>query len=125
MMVLVNALQKEDKLDRDTIKDFIKILHPFAPFITEELWVELGEKPSILNEKWPTFDPTKTIDSVVTVVFQVNGKIRVKLELEKDTPSDKLVELALNNPRIKEFTDGKTIVNKIAIPNKLVNIVVK
>lgn len=125
MMVLVTAFQKEEKLNRGLLKDFVKILHPFAPFITEELWEMLGEKASILNAKWPSFDPSKTIDDVVTVVFQVNGKIRVKLEIEKDTPQDKLIALALDNPRVKEFTDGKTIVNKICVPNKLVNIVVK
>jgi len=125
MMILITSLQKEEKLNKEMLKDFIKILHPFAPFITEELWETLGEKPSLLNEKWPSFDPAKTVDDVVTVVFQVNGKIRAKLDLEKDLSKEKLIDMALENPRVKEFTDSFTIVNKICVPNKLVNIVVK
>jgi leucyl-tRNA synthetase len=125
MMIFLNSLQKEDKLNKSLMMDFIKILHPFAPFVTEELWSLQGGKPSLLNEKWPTFDPSKTIDNVVTVVFQVNGKLRATVETEKGLSNDKIIELALSNERVKEFTDGKEIIKKIAVPDKLVNIVVK
>jgi len=125
MMILVNAFYKEEKINKSMLKDFIKILHPFAPFVTEELWEMLGGKPSILNEKWPQFDPEKAKDDVITIVFSVNGKVRAKVEIEKDIPQEKLIEIALQNDRIKEHTQGKTIVNKIAVVNKLVNIVVK
>ena len=125
LMILLNSLQKEEKLNKGVMKDFVRILHPFAPFITEEFWEMLGEKPTILNEKWPAYDPAKTIDDTVTVVFQVNGKIRSKEELAKGTAQDELIKLALENERVKEYTDGKTIIKKIAVPDKLVNIVVK
>ncbi len=124
MMILLNSLQKEEKLNKDLMKDFVKILHPFAPFITEELWEILGEKPSILNAKWPDFDPSKTVDDTVTIVFQVNGKVRVRVEMSKGINKDDLIEKALQNDRIKEYTDGKNIIKKIAVPDKLVNIVV-
>ena len=125
MMILLNIMQKEEKLNKEMMKGFVKILHPFAPFITEEMWEMLGGKPSILFEKWPSYDADRATDDVVTVVFSVNGKVRAKMGLPVDTPKEKLMELALENDRIKEFTTGKTIVNKIAVPNKLVNIVVK
>jgi len=125
MMILLNALQKEEKLNKSLIKDFVKILHPFAPFITEELWEMLGGSPSILNEKWPEYDISKTVDNTLTVVFQVNGKLRASIEVEKGLSQEKLIELAVSNERIKEYTAGKEIVKKIAVPDKLVNIVVK
>jgi leucyl-tRNA synthetase len=125
MMILLNLLQKEEKLNKDMMKGFVKMLHPFAPFVTEEMWEMLGGKPSVLFEKWPAYDRSKVIDDVVTVVFSVNGKVRAKMELPVDTSKEKLIELALANERIKEYTEGKTIVNKIAVLNKLVNIVVK
>lgn len=124
MMILLNALQKEEKLNKGLMKDFVKILHPFAPFITEELWEMLGESPSILKAKWPTYDPSKTIDDTVTIVFQVNGKVRAKVEMPKGTGNDELIEMAFKNDRIKEYTEGKKIIKKIAVPDKLVNIVV-
>jgi len=125
MMVFLNGLQKEEKINKEVMKDFVKILHPFAPFITEELWEMLGEKPSILNTEWPCCDPSKTVDDMVTVVFSVNGKVRAKVDVAKDISSEDLINMALDNDRIKEYTEGKQIIKKIAVPNKLVNIVVK
>ncbi len=125
MMILLNAVSKEDKLNKSLIKSFIQILHPFAPFVTEEMWSMLDEKPSVLNSIWPSYDESKTIDDTVTVVFQVNGKLRAKCEVQKGLSKDQLIDIALENDRIKEFTTGKEIVNKIAVPDKLVNIVVK
>ncbi len=125
MMILLNSLQKEEKLNKEVVKTFVKILHPFAPFITEEMWEELGGKAPLLREKWPTYDPAKIIDETVTVVFQVNGKIRDKMEVEKGLSQDDLISLALKNERIKEYIKDKEIVKKIVVPDKLVNIVVK
>ncbi|HOF01360.1 MAG TPA: leucine--tRNA ligase, partial [Spirochaetota bacterium] len=125
MMILLNSLSKEEKLNKTLIKNFVQILHPFAPFVTEEMWSMLGEKPSILNSQWPSYDITKTIDDAVTVVFQVNGKLRAKCEVQKGLSKKQLIDIALENDRVKEFTAGKEIINKIAVPDKLVNIVVK
>ena len=125
MMILLNSLSKEEKLNKTLIKNFVQILHPFAPFVTEEMWSMLGEKPSILNSQWPSYDITKTIDDAITVVFQVNGKLRAKCEVQKGLSKEQLIDIALENDRVKEFTAGKEIINKIAVPDKLVNIVVK
>ena len=84
----------------------------------------LGESPSILNTKWPVYDPSKTVDEIVTIVFQVNGKVRAKVEMSKGINKDELIEKAMQNERIKEYTNGKKIIKKIAVPDKLVNIVI-
>ena len=125
MMIFLNSLQKEENINRTIITDFIKLLHPFAPFITEELWEMLGEEPSMLNAKWPIYDPAKTIDELVTIVFSINGKVRAKTELPKGIANEELINIALEHERIKEYMSGKIVLKKIAVPNKLVNIVVK
>lgn len=125
LMIFVNSLQKQEKLNKNMMRDLVKIMHPFAPFITEELWEMLGERPSLLNREWPGYDAAKTIDDVVTIVFQINGKVRSKEDLPKGLSKEELIKIARDNERIKQFTEGKTIVKEIAVPDKLVNIVMK
>ena len=125
MMILLNILQKEDNISKETMKKFVLILHPFAPFITEEMWQELGGQPSLLNQPWPAYDESKIADETVTVVFQVNGKVRGKADVAKGLTNDELIQAALANDKVKEFTAGKQIIKQITVPDKLVNIVVK
>lgn len=124
MMILVNSFQREEKLNRSAMKAFVKILHPFAPFITEELWEKLGEKPSVLFEKWPEYNPDKVVDESVTIVFSVNGKMRDTVSLAKGLSDEELFEKAINNEKVKKYIDGKKIIKKIVVKDKLVNIVV-
>ncbi len=124
MMIFVNAIQKLDILNKGMVSDFIKILHPFAPFATEELWEMIGGKPGMVKEKWPLFDPAKCVDQTVTVVFNVNGKLRAKVEADKGLDEETLKKMALSNERIMEFTNGKNILKVIVVKDKLVNIVV-
>jgi leucyl-tRNA synthetase len=125
MMILNNELTKLESIAKDVLDRFIRILHPYAPFMTEELWERLGNTPSILHAEWPAFDPSMCVDDKITVVFQVNGKVRDKIETAVDTPKDELIRLAKESARIQEFTSGKQVVKEIAVPNKLVNLVVK
>ena len=125
MMILLNSLQKEEKLNKEVVKTFVKILHPFAPFITEEMWEQLGGKSPLLKEKWPSYDPEKIIDEKITIVFQVNGKIRAKEEVNKGLSQEELINICLENEKIKENIKGKEILKKICVLDKLVNIVVK
>ena len=92
---------------------FVKLLHPFAPHIAEEMW-------SILGVFY-----TKAVENTVEVVFQVNGKVRAKASVAKDMDKAALEKLALENERVKEFTKGMLVVKSIVVPGKLVNIVVK
>jgi leucyl-tRNA synthetase len=125
MMVLVNEIYKTDTLPREVWETLLLLLSPYAPHMAEELWQRAGNKASIANVKWPTYIEKLTIDNEIELVIQVNGKLRSKLNVNKDISKDEMIELALNDEKIKNWTDGKTIIKKIAVPGKLVNIVVK
>lgn len=126
LMVFVNAANKEDKLYVDYAKGFVQLIAPFAPHLAEELWqglVNTGE--SISYVAWPTYDESKLVESEVEIVVQIKGKVRAKLVVPKDASREELEALALANDKIKVDIAGKDIVKVIAVPNKLVNIVVK
>jgi leucyl-tRNA synthetase len=97
---------------------------PFAPHLCEEIWSRLGHKESITQAPWPKFDPAKLVESVVEVVFQVNGKVRSTMKVAKDTSKEELLALAKADLAVQKFIDGKPIVKEIVVPGKLVNLVV-
>jgi leucyl-tRNA synthetase len=107
------------------LEPFVKVLSPFAPHIAEELWQKLGHTRTLAYEPWPVYDPAKLVETTVEVVLQVNGKIRSKISVEKDTVESELEKLTLADPNVRKHLDGKQIVKKIVVKNKLVNIVVK
>lgn len=125
LMVMVNEMYKMDKICKSTIETFIILLSPFAPHISEELWEKLGNKESIQNVKWPEYDERFIKEDSVTVVFQVNGKIRARKEVEYDTAEDVLEDHALYNESILKQIMGKQIIKIVTIKNKMVNIVIK
>ena len=124
MMIFVNDLFKSEKLYRSLWEPFLLLLAPYAPHLTEELWEISGKAPSIANESWPTYDEALTIDDEITIIFQVNGKLRAKVEVQRGLDKAALEELALGHERIQEWISGKSIKRVIAVPDKLVNIVV-
>ena len=103
----------------------IKLMSPVAVHLTEEAWHELGGEKSIHDEPWCTWDENLAKMSSITLVVQVNGKVKDKIEADEALSQEEMKELALNSPKIKELTNGKTIVKTIVVPKKLVNIVVK
>ena len=124
LMILTNAYQDAKSISKEDYRLLLKLLNPIAPHITEELNESIGFSP-IVNSTWPVYDEDKTKDTTVTIAVSVNGKVRGKLEVDVDTPSDILQEKAFTLPNVQNFTNGKEIVKVIAIPNKIVNIVVK
>ena len=124
LMILTNAYQDAKSISKEDYRLLLTLLNPIAPHITEELNESIGYSP-IVNSTWPVYDEDKTKDTTVTIAVSVNGKVRGKLEVDVDTPSDILQEKAFTLPNVQNFTNGKEIVKVIAIPNKIVNIVVK
>ncbi len=132
IMELVNAFYAfQDKemnagLAREVAENLIKLLAPFAPHITEELWSRLFEgQGSVHQQKWPAFDEEATKLAEIEIVLQINGKVRDKLMIPADTDREGMKKIAMELPRTQELTAGKTIVKVICVPKKLVNIVVK
>ena len=125
LMVFVNAVQKAKQFPREYAEGFIKMVAPIAPHIAEEIWQKLGHKESITYAKWPTYNESDLVDADVQVILQVNGKLRDKLQVPAGTSKEKLQKLALDDDKIKSFINGKNVVKVIAIPDKIVNIVVK
>lgn len=126
LMVFVNAANKEEELFEDYAKGFVQLLAPFAPHLSEELWQQLTHtNQSISYEKWPVWDESKLVENEIEIVVQIKGKVRAKLTVSKDLPKEELEAIALANEKIQEEISGKDIIKVIAVPNKLVNIVVK
>lgn len=125
LMIFINELYKCKNISKSVIEKFIILLSPFAPHISEELWEILGHKNSIQFEKWPEFDENLVKQDFVTIVFQVNGKIRAKKEMEFDAEVKQIEDEALDNENVKKFILGKEVVKIVTVKNKMVNIVVK
>ncbi|TPR40118.1 leucine--tRNA ligase [Apilactobacillus micheneri] len=123
MMVFVNECYKQNTLYLKYIEGFIKLLAPIVPHMTEELWNKMGHEESISYAKWPTYDESKLVDDEIQMVVQVNGKVRAHIKVANDMQKDAIQEVALNDDKVKEFTDGKTVRKVIVIPGKIVNIV--
>ncbi|MFR1819813.1 MAG: leucine--tRNA ligase [Lactococcus petauri] len=120
LMIFVNAANKAKTLPLEYAKGFVQLLAPFAPHLSEELWVELGNEAGISYVAWPSFDESKLVEDEIEIVVQINGKLKAKVMIEKDLPKDQLEKVALEAVEVEG-----NIVKVIAIPNKLVNIVVK
>ena len=125
MMVLSAEVAKCENVPRAFWEPLVKMVGPYAPHLGEELWQKLGHKESISKAPWPVYDASLAADDEVTVVVQVNGKLRDKFTVPVGTGKDELQSIAMRLPKTKEWTDGKEIVKVIVVPEKLVNVVVK
>lgn len=132
IMELVNAFYGfQDATDvnphlvRETALDLVKLLAPFAPHITEELWQRLGGEKSVHIQPWPAYEEAAMRQDEVEIVLQINGKVRDKIVVAAELDAAGMEKAALAQPRVRQYTEGKKIVKVIAIPGKLVNIVVR
>jgi leucyl-tRNA synthetase len=124
LMIFVNEAYKTEQLPRQAMEQFVQLLSPLAPHISEELWQRLGHVGSISYVEWPTFDEAWTVDAEVEIVVQVNGKIVQRTMVAKDMDQETLQSYSLSLPNVEQAIAGKTIRKVIAVPGKLVNIVV-
>ncbi|MEE6727992.1 leucine--tRNA ligase [Pediococcus acidilactici] len=125
MMVFVNEAYKADALPMVYMEGLVKLLSPIVPHVAEEIWQIMGHDETITYEAWPTYDESKLVQDTVQVILQVNGKVRSKVEVEKDLDQAELEKIALADERIQQWTAEKDIKKVIVIPNKIVNIVAK
>ena len=125
MMIFVNEAHKADALPLEYMEGFVKLVAPIAPHIAEELWTKLGHVGTISYQPWPTYDESKLVETTVEIVVQINGKVRQHLEVAKDANKEDLEKVALADERIQAELADKNIVRVIAVPGRLVNIVVK
>ncbi|MCB6614899.1 leucine--tRNA ligase [Ruminococcus sp. 210702-SL.1.03] len=125
MMSLLNEVYNVGSINKKELRDFLIILYPFAPHIAEEMYQLIGCEGILDRQEWVSWDEKLCIDATIEIVCQVNGRIKCKLNIPKDCPKDEMLALAKAQPEVAELLDGKNIVKEIAVPNKLVNIVVK
>jgi len=133
IMELVNALYKYDgevenknmKLYEETIADLIRVLAPFAPHFSEEMWERMGYSYSVFNQKWPEYDDKALVKDTIEIAIQVNGKVRGRLEIPSGATEKEIQDKALVVESIKQFIEGKEIKKVVVVKNRLVNIVVK
>ena len=125
MMIFINEAAKLDSLPREMWEGFVLLLSPYAPHLAEELWEKLGHKETCAYEKWPTFSEEYCVEDTKEIVVSVNGKVRDKFQAASGTAKEDLERTAKETEGFKKFTDGKTIIKTIIVPDKLVNFVVK
>ena len=125
LMVFVNEAYKADDLPAEYMQGFIKMISPVMPHVAEELWSQFGISDTIAYQPWPKYDPAALVENEVEMILQVNGKVRAKIKMAKDTPKEEAEKQALANDHVQKFTAGKDIKKVIVVPNKIVNIVAK
>ncbi len=124
-MTMVNEFYKDKKLSKGEYKTFLQLLNPFAPHMTEELYEEIGEKQTIAETSWPTYDEAKTIDDVIEIPVQINGKVKVVVQASKEASEEEVKQIVQKNETVQKNLVGKTVVKEIYVGGRIYNIVVK
>ena len=128
---LVNEMYKyrdgeiNEALYGTAVRNLVVMLAPFVPHVTEEMWEHLEQEGSVHNQMWPEFDESALVKDTVELVVQINGKIKEKMNIAGDLSREEMQKVAMEDEKVKALTEGKNVVKVIAVPNKLINIVVK
>jgi leucyl-tRNA synthetase len=125
LMEFVNEVYRVGEIGRSQAQRFVLLLAPMAPHICEECWSHLGHGESLAHEDWPAYDESMLAEETVELPVQINGKVRARIHVPADASQDTAIEAALADERVQEHIAGKTVVKKIAVPGRLVNLVVK
>jgi leucyl-tRNA synthetase len=125
LMTLANRLGQEPAVRAGDFRRFVLLLSPFAPHIAEELWEEMGEKPSVSGQPWPAYDAAAAKEEELEIPVQVNGKLRGKVTVPADAGEELIKERALADSNVRNFTSGKQVAKIVYVPGRLVNVVVK
>ena len=125
MMTFVNEVQKVGKINRAEFKSLLILLNPVSPHVTEEMWVENGYEGYLHQSAWPTFEESKTVDAVIEMAVQINGKVRGTITIPKDADKEAAKAAAMAEENIVAHLEGKNIVKEIFVPGRIFNLVVK
>jgi leucyl-tRNA synthetase len=109
----------------DAMRTLVLMLAPLVPHIAEELWARLGQPYSVHQQAWPAWDPDAVREETVTVVLQVNGRVRDRISVPAGIDQARLRDVALESERVRKFIDGKAVQDVIVVPGKLVNVVAR
>jgi leucyl-tRNA synthetase len=123
MMEMLNEIE-DKKIGVGSAKKVVKLMAPFAPYMTEEIWESLGESESIHVASWPNADKSLLKEAMIEVPIQINGKMRGKVEVSKDISKDEIKEMALEVENVADFIGDKEIKKFIYVPGKIINFVV-
>ena len=125
MMTFVNEVTKAPTRPRAILEPFVLLLAPYAPHLAEELWEALGHKETLAYEPWPTWDEALTVEALITMPVQVNGKVRAQVEVPADADKETVLAIAKDHERVKRLLEDKILVKEIVVPGRIVNLVVK
>jgi leucyl-tRNA synthetase len=125
MMIFLNLATKKGKITANTACTFTKILSPFAPHLSEELWQILGNKKSLAYESWPGYNEEYLAEDTFNYPVSFNGKMRFNIELPADMTKEQIIKIVLDDERAKKWIGNSTPSNIIVVPNRIVNIVIK
>jgi leucyl-tRNA synthetase len=125
MMEFVNHFSRLEKRPKSCMESFVLLLSPFAPHIAEELWMVLGHPPAVSLHPWPTFDPKALIEEVIEIPVQVNGKVRSKIQVPRESDPAAVEAIARGNDRVQAALDGKEVIKTLVIPGRMISFVVK
>jgi leucyl-tRNA synthetase len=124
-----NSMDVDDAADAavfsEGLRTLVMLLSPITPHICDELWVRMGNEPSLFERAWPEADQSLAEEESITIVVQVNGKVRDNIEVPAGTDMDDAVETALEREKINKYVEGNEIAKTIKVPDKLINFVVK
>ncbi|MDZ4217239.1 MAG: class I tRNA ligase family protein, partial [Candidatus Gracilibacteria bacterium] len=125
MMILVNHLQRLEKIPGEALEMLLICLYPFAPHLAEELWEEMGNKKMIMEQKWPKYNPKLAKEDLIALPIQVNGKLRGTIKVDADISREEALDLSKTQPVVAKYLKDKEILKEIFVPGKIVNLVVR
>jgi leucyl-tRNA synthetase len=123
-MIMNNEMRKEEKVSKEVFSCFVKMLACFAPHFAEEMWEKIGNKPSVLKEEWPKYSEEKTKEEQVSVVIQVNGKVRDTVKVNQGATEEEVKPVSLESEKVKKWVKKEDIKKTIFVKDKLINFVI-
>jgi leucyl-tRNA synthetase len=125
MMTLLNEFQSKGAINRKEYQDLLLLLYPVSPHVTEELWELIGAQGQLHQQSWPVFDEEKTVEDIIEMAVQINGKVRGKIRIPAKAGQQLAHEAAFQEESILSHVNGKTVVKEVFVPGRIYNIVVK